>query len=157
MMNGTCCPIAGCCRLDLPKAVRFTQSFFNQLYNTSHILKTNPCSYITVMESKAFNFSTTYLTSAAFYDTNNATVPVIMDWGIAKTRCKHTQNIKNVTYACVSSKSECIDTDAGYACRCSDGDKGKPYLVNGCKGSSLCPIFYYSFSMQRLAPLFFLI
>jgi hypothetical protein len=150
-VKGTCHPNAGCCQLDLPKDVKSTEALFVQLNNNnSQTWREYPWNYVTVMDKEAFEFSTTYLTSTAFYDANNAGVPVVMEWGITNNKkCKDPKILKNGS-ACVSKNSECTETDAGYACKCSEGYEGNPYLINGCKGSSSCPIFFYIFSMQRL-------
>jgi hypothetical protein len=141
-VNGTCNPNAGCCQLDLPKDVKSTEALFVQLNNNnSQIWREYPWNYVTVMDKKAFNFSTTYLTSTAFYDTNNDTVPVVKDWGITKKKCVDAKKLKD--YACVSKNSDCNNNDAGYyTCNCTNGYKGNPYLINGCKGSSSHPIIH---------------
>jgi len=134
--NGSCSSTAGCCQVNLPRFTHVTQGSFHMLRNTTDpIWGEYPCNYVTMVETKAFKFSTTYLTSTAFYDTDNATVPVVMEWGIAKMKCNKTaENDKNVPYACVANNSKCVHNDAGYACNCSSGYKGNPYLVNGCTG-----------------------
>lgn len=139
--NGSCSG-AGCCQADLPKGVRHYTSFFNEYYNTSEIWRTYPCNYIAVMETAAFNFSTTYLTSTVFYDTDNSQKPVVMEWGIARNSCAEAKN-DTATYACVSNNSDCVTNEAGYHCRCSGGYQGNPYIVDGCKG-----VFNSSCSMQ---------
>ena len=108
------------------------------------------CSYATVMESKAFNFSTTYLTSTAFYDRDNASVPVVMEWGITAKNCEDAKLDKEVPYACVATNSQCNKAGAGYACTCSHGYEGNPYPLNGCKGSFPCPMFPVVFSLKIL-------
>lgn len=140
--DGTCHPSAGCCQLEIPRDVKSTKALFDLLNNNSQIRREYPCNYVTVMDKKAFKFSTTYLTSTAFYDTYNTGVPVVMKWGITNKKCKDPKILKNGSDACVSNNSECTDTDAGYACKCSKGYEGNPYLINGCKGSSPCPIFF---------------
>uniref|UniRef100_A0A0A9GXQ3 EGF-like domain-containing protein n=1 Tax=Arundo donax TaxID=35708 RepID=A0A0A9GXQ3_ARUDO len=101
------------------------------------------------MESAAFNFSTTYLTSTVFYDTDDARTPVVMEWGITRSTCEAAKIDKTTPYACVSNNSDCVNSDAGYRCRCSDGYKGNPYIVNGCTGSSSSPLFSFNFSMHK--------
>jgi hypothetical protein len=124
-----------------PRNVRVTQvSFGGSLRNATknHIQLGMEyiCNYATVMESKAFKFSTTYLTSTAFYDTHNASVPVVMEWGITMKKCEAAKLDKNVPYACVAKNSECVNNDAGYACNCSTGyQAGNPYLIDGCTGA----------------------
>ncbi|KAL6655395.1 hypothetical protein ACP70R_006221 [Stipagrostis hirtigluma subsp. patula] len=135
--NGSCSG-AGCCQADLPKGVRYYKNFFNEYYNTSQIWRTTPCNYITVMESAAFNFSTTYLTSTVFYDTDGSRTPVVMEWGITRNTCKEAKMHKTTPYACVSSNSDCVDGDAGYRCRCSNGYQGNPYIVDGCTDINEC-------------------
>jgi hypothetical protein len=101
-----------------------------------------------VIANEAFNFSTTYLTSTtAFY---NATVgsekTIVMEWAITRNNtCEEAKVGKNTPYACVSNDSHCITNDAGYACKCSGGYEGNPYIVNGCTGSSSCPLFFFIF------------
>ncbi|KAL6655396.1 hypothetical protein ACP70R_006222 [Stipagrostis hirtigluma subsp. patula] len=135
--NGSCSG-AGCCRADLPPGVRYYQGFFNSLYNTSQIWRTTPCNYITVMESATFNFSTTYLTSTVFYDKDHSRTPVVMQWGITRNTCEAAKIDKTIPYACVSNNSECVTNDAGYLCRCSNGYKGNPYIVDGCTDINDC-------------------
>ncbi|XP_062223572.1 putative wall-associated receptor kinase-like 16 [Phragmites australis] len=135
--NGSCSG-AGCCQADLPKGVQYYQSFFYENYNTSQIWRTTPCNYITVMESAAFNFSTTYLTSSVFYDIDEGRSPVVMEWGITRNTCEEAKTDKTTPYACVSSNSDCITNDSGYLCRCSSGYKGNPYIADGCTDVNEC-------------------
>ncbi|CAO2211458.1 unnamed protein product [Urochloa humidicola] len=137
--NGTCSSTAGCCQVDLPNGVRSYQAFFNDLYNTTEIWRTAPCNYVTVMESAAFNFRTTDLTSRAFYDNkDDARAPVVMEWAIARNTCEEAIIDKTLPYACASSNSVCITNHAGYACRCSLGYQGNPYIIDGCTDVDEC-------------------
>lgn len=133
--NGSCSG-AGCCHVDLPRGagVRYYKGFFNELYNTTEIWRTNPCNYVTVIETAAFSFSTTYLNSTVFYDADDSRNPVVMEWGITQQTCEQAKSNKTATYACVSEHSDCVDGDAGYRCRCSDGFEGNPYNIDGCTG-----------------------
>ncbi|OEL16956.1 Wall-associated receptor kinase 3 [Dichanthelium oligosanthes] len=118
LRNGSCSGNAGCCQADLPRGVQYYQGFFNDFYNTSEIWRRTPCNYVTVMESAAFTFSTTYLTSTVFYDTEDGRTPVVMEWGIARQTCEQAKINKTTPYACVSNHSDCVDNDyAGYRCR----------------------------------------
>ncbi|CAO2192043.1 unnamed protein product [Urochloa humidicola] len=138
--NGTCSSTAGCCQVDLPNGVQNYQAFFNEFNNTSKTCN----NYLIVMESAAFTFSTTYLTSRAFCDKDDpceeapARAPVVMEWAIARNTCEEARIDKTLPYACVSRNSLCIMNDAGYACRCSDGYQGNPYIVDGCKDIDEC-------------------
>jgi hypothetical protein len=143
--NGSCSITHGCCQLDLPKGVRNYQGYFNSFYNTIKIWRRTPCNYVAVMESAAFNFSTTYLTSTEFYDRDSSKAPVVMDWAVSRNTTCEEARINTTSYACVSDNSHCITNDAGYACSCSSGYKGNPYIVDGCKGSSSHPLFSFSF------------
>ena len=123
--------------------MRKYDSYFNEQYNTSQIWRRTPCNYIAVMETAAFNFSTTYLTSTVFYDMDNSLIPTVLEWGVARNTCGQARTNKT-TYACVSNNSDCIDNNyVGYRCKCSPGYKGNPYVSDGCTGSYLCfmPLF----------------
>ncbi|PUZ52193.1 hypothetical protein GQ55_6G250300 [Panicum hallii var. hallii] len=138
LKNGSCSGTDGCCHVDLPKGVRYYQGYFNPLYNTTQIWRTTPCNYVSVMESAAFRFSTTYLTSTAFYDKDHAKIPAVMEWAITRNTTCEEARINTTSYACVSDHSHCIMNDAGYACNCSSGYKGNPYIVDGCKDIDEC-------------------
>ncbi|CAN6162447.1 unnamed protein product [Urochloa humidicola] len=138
LKNGSCSLTAGCCQADLPSGVQYYQGFFNDLYNTTEIWNKTPCNYVTVMESTAFNFSTTYLTSTVFYDTDDSRKPVVMEWGITQQTCQQAKINKTAQYACISNHSDCVNSDAGYRCRCSDGFKGNPYIADGCTDINEC-------------------
>ncbi|CAO2184228.1 unnamed protein product [Urochloa humidicola] len=138
--NGSCSG-AGCCQVDLPKGIRYYENYFNQFYNTTQTPAT-PCNYVAVTETAAFNFSTTYLTSTEFYDRDNGNTMVMMEWAITRDTCEEAKMNKTIPYACVSDSSDCITNDAGYACRCSNGYKGNPYIVNGCTDIDECRVTY---------------
>ncbi|CAN6336455.1 unnamed protein product [Urochloa humidicola] len=137
LKNGSCSGDAGCCQADLPEGVQYYQGFFNSFYNTTEIWRKTPCNYVTVMEKAAFTFSTTYLTSTTFYDADDSRTPVVMEWGITRQTCEDAKTNKT-TYACVSNHSDCVNSVAGYRCRCSDGFKGNPYIVGGCTDINEC-------------------
>lgn len=146
--NGSCSG-AGCCQVDLPKGVQYTQGYFTNRPNVSHPTtrtRKYPCNYITVIESAEFTFNTAYLTSTAFDDRYHGDAPVVMEWAISNTTCDEAK-IDKATYACVSDNSNCSTNDAGYVCKCLDGYKGNPYVVDGCTGSfSMSYIFSILFS-----------
>ncbi|CAL5005356.1 unnamed protein product [Urochloa decumbens] len=139
LKNGSCSRTVECCQMSLPKAVRNYEVNFNgELYNTTQIWGTAPCNYITVMEKASFKFSTTYLTSGAFYDKDHARAPVVVEWAIAQRNTCEARIDKTLQYACVSRNSICIRNDAGYACNCSAGYQGNPYIADGCKDIDEC-------------------
>ncbi|CAL5001255.1 unnamed protein product [Urochloa decumbens] len=136
--NGSCSG-AGCCQVNLPRGVRYYQGFFNPLYNTTaRKWWTTPCNYVGVIANEAFNFSTNYLNSTVFYDKEGSQKPIVMEWAITGNTCEEAKIDKNTAYACVSNHSQCITNDAGYACRCSNGYQGNPYIVDGCTDIDEC-------------------
>ncbi|WVZ92231.1 hypothetical protein U9M48_038313, partial [Paspalum notatum var. saurae] len=138
MVNGSCSASAGCCEVDLPKGVQYYEGNFNTLYNTTQIWRSTPCNYVTVMESAAFNLSTTFLTSTAIYDRDDARAPIVMEWAITRDTCEEAKINNTTGYACVSNNSHCDTNDAGYVCKCNDGYKGNPYIIDGCTDIDEC-------------------
>ncbi|RLM86162.1 hypothetical protein C2845_PM04G18860 [Panicum miliaceum] len=137
LKNGSCSSTDGCCQANLPNGVQNYISCFNKDYNTSQIWQRTPCNYVAVMETAAFKFSTTYLTSTVFYDMDNSLKPTVLEWGIARNTCEEARTRK-ADYACVSNNSDCIDNNyVGYRCKCSPGYKGNPYVPDGCAGGSV--------------------
>ncbi|RCV31799.1 hypothetical protein SETIT_6G206800v2 [Setaria italica] len=136
--NGSCSG-AGCCHANLQRGVRYYKGFFNILYNTTDKKWwTTPCNYVGVIANEAFNFSTTYLNSTMFYDIEGSQKPTVMEWAITQNTCEEAKINKNTPYACVSNHSHCIMNDAGYACKCSSGYEGNPYIIGGCTDIDEC-------------------
>ncbi|KAF8642529.1 hypothetical protein HU200_067204 [Digitaria exilis] len=147
LADGSCTSM-GCCQTAIPKGMDQYYSDFDQRFNTSQIWKFSRCSYAVLMEAEAFNFSTAYITTTEFNDTSSGQVPAVLDWAIrnGSMSCEVAKQNKEGTYACLSDKSECVDSlnGSGYLCNCSKGYEGNPYLpgpdgyVDECKNNP-CP------------------
>ncbi|KAG8057091.1 hypothetical protein GUJ93_ZPchr0002g26663 [Zizania palustris] len=136
-MNGSCSG-NGCCQADVPKRVFRYSAYFNENYNTTEIWRSSPCSYMAVMESREFQFSTTYLSSTVFNDTYKGETPVVLDWVVTLDTCEKAQS-NTTSYACVSTDSVCVDDPSGgYRCKCDNGFKGNPYIQDGCQDIDEC-------------------
>ncbi|CAL4949842.1 unnamed protein product [Urochloa decumbens] len=151
--DGSCSGM-GCCQTAIPKGMDYYNvSFdrgldyynasFGRGFNTSRSWSFSRCSYAVLMEAAAFNFSSAYINTTKFNDTNNGRVPVVMDWAISRERqtsCEVAKQNETGSYACVSSKSECVDSPngPGYLCNCTEGYEGNPYLPDGCHDVDEC-------------------
>ncbi|RCV33176.1 hypothetical protein SETIT_7G061600v2 [Setaria italica] len=138
LTDGSCSGI-GCCQTAIPKGLQYYQVWFDEGFNTSEIYNTSRCSYAALVEASKFTFSKSYATSSEFYDTYSGQPPLIVDWAIGNGTCDEARN-KPESYACVSSSSECFNSDngQGYICNCTKGFQGNPYLVDGCKDVDEC-------------------
>ncbi|CAN6174657.1 unnamed protein product [Urochloa humidicola] len=132
-INGSCSVGAGCCQVDVPHDLGYLEAYFNENYTTTG------CGYIVVMEEEAFSYSTTYRDSSKFWDAYKGKVPVVMDWTITQYTCEEAK-MDLSSYACVSDKSECVNTTngAGSRCKCQDGYQGNPYVKDGCTDIDEC-------------------
>ncbi|PUZ48034.1 hypothetical protein GQ55_7G213300 [Panicum hallii var. hallii] len=143
LTNGSCSGM-GCCQTAIPKGMGYYAVGFDKGFNTSQIRNFSPCSYAVLMEAEAFNFSTAYISTTKFNDTNTGQVPVVLDWairnGTMSLSCEEAKLNKTGTYACLSSNSGCVDSrnGPGYLCNCSEGYEGNPYLPNGCRDVDEC-------------------
>uniref|UniRef100_A0A0E0M2A6 Protein kinase domain-containing protein n=1 Tax=Oryza punctata TaxID=4537 RepID=A0A0E0M2A6_ORYPU len=136
--NGSCSG-AGCCSVDVPPDLGYVEAYFNKDYNTSRIWSYSRCGYLVVMEKAAFSYSTTYIPSINFWNVYNGTVPAVMDWVIRRETCDEAKTNMS-SYACVSDKSECLNSTngQGYRCKCSKGFDGNPYIKDGCIDINEC-------------------
>nr|CAB3485144.1 unnamed protein product [Digitaria exilis] len=136
LVDGSCSGM-GCCQTAIPKGMGYYNVSFDGGFNTSNIWRFSRCSYAVLMEAEAFNFSTTYINTTKFNDTNIGQAPVVIDWAIRdETSCEVAKRNQTGTYACLSSKSECLVSlnGPGYLCNCSKGYEGNPYVPDGCHG-----------------------
>jgi hypothetical protein len=138
LTDGSCSGM-GCCQTAIPRGMNYYRARFDKGFNTSQIKGFSRCSYAVLMEAAAFNFSTAYINTTKFNDTNAGRVPMVLDWAIRNgtTSCEVATRNESGTYACLSSNSACVDAanGPGYACNCSQGYQGNPYLLDGCKGT----------------------
>ncbi|PUZ48038.1 hypothetical protein GQ55_7G213500 [Panicum hallii var. hallii] len=143
LADGSCSGL-GCCRTAIPKGMGYYAVGFDSGFNTSQIWNFSRCSYAVLMEAEAFNFSTAYISTTKFNDTNTGQAPVVMDWairnGTMSLGCEEAKLNKTGTYACFSSSSECVDSrnGPGYLCNCFQGYEGNPYLPDGCHDVDEC-------------------
>ncbi|KAF8702720.1 hypothetical protein HU200_032548 [Digitaria exilis] len=142
-VDGSCFGM-GCCQTEIPKGIGYYEVGFDRGFNTSNIWRFSRCSYAVLMEAEGFNFSTTYINTTKFNDTNIGRAPTVIDWAIRDetTSCEVAKRNETGTYACLSSNSECLvsPNGPGYLCNCSKGYEGNPYVPDGCHGatSSCC-------------------
>ncbi|PUZ48029.1 hypothetical protein GQ55_7G212900 [Panicum hallii var. hallii] len=143
LTNGSCSGM-GCCQTAIPKGMGYYQVGFDSGFNTSQIWNFSRCSYAVLMEAEAFSFSTAYISTTKFNDTNTGRVPVVLDWairnGTMSLSCEEAKLNKTGTYACLSSNSGCVDSrnGPGYLCSCFQGYEGNPYLPDGCRDADEC-------------------
>nr|TKW05466.1 hypothetical protein SEVIR_7G177600v2 [Setaria viridis] len=144
LTNGSCSGI-GCCQTAIPRRISTYQFGFQIGANSSRRWR---CNYAVLMKAATFNFSTTYINTTKFNDTNVGQVPMVLEWAIRnENSCEVARRNKTGTYACLSTNSECADSPngPGYVCSCSKGYQGNPYLPGGyqdyneCEDSSSCP------------------
>ncbi|XP_078166914.1 putative wall-associated receptor kinase-like 16 [Carex rostrata] len=137
LFNDSCTGI-GCCQIPIPLGMNYYGVRFDR-NNNSFVSGVRGCSYAVLIEAESFNFSTAYITTTNFWDENNGTVPVVLDWAIGNETCMVAQH-KSTIYACVSRNSRCVNSPngPGYFCSCEDGYEGNPYLDGGCTDIDEC-------------------
>ncbi|KAL6650269.1 hypothetical protein ACP70R_009194 [Stipagrostis hirtigluma subsp. patula] len=132
-MDGACAGV-GCCRVDIPPGLTDNYMSFREYSHVSR-LEFSPCDYTFFVDRDNYTFHTADLKMD-----RNRTMPVWLDWAIRdNVTCDEAK--KNAQdYACKSSNSECQDTanGPGYACNCSKGYEGNPYVFNGCTDINEC-------------------
>ncbi|XP_078166913.1 putative wall-associated receptor kinase-like 16 [Carex rostrata] len=139
LVNGSSCSGIGCCQTPIPLGMNYYELDFDPNYNNSRVSSFSRCSYAVLIEEDSFNFSTSYITTTNFWDDNNGTVPVVVDWAIGNETCMVAQR-NSTSYACVSSNSRCDNSTngPGYFCSCEEGYEGNPYHYGGCTDIDEC-------------------
>ncbi|WVZ71159.1 hypothetical protein U9M48_019778 [Paspalum notatum var. saurae] len=138
LTNSSCLGV-GCCENDIPKALTRYDFIFYQVYNDSNSWQFNPCSYAAVVEAETFNFSSDYITTRRFNETNEGQQPLVLDWAIGNVTCDLAKNMPS--YACHDDRNSiCVNSTngPGYLCNCTKGYQGNPYLSGGCTDVNEC-------------------
>ncbi|XP_012854705.1 PREDICTED: wall-associated receptor kinase 2-like [Erythranthe guttata] len=157
LMEGSCTG-SGCCQTSLPQNVWDMDIDLGSFSNYKNVSDFNDCGYAFVAEQNAFNFS-----YQSLIDLKNVTrLPMVIDWAMENLTCADAAKMGtgNVTYACLSSNSTCVEPihGNGYRCSCLEGYQGNPYLVDGC--TSMCIyarvscFFFFSDSFIVCVPIY---
>ncbi|KAM0072006.1 putative protein kinase RLK-Pelle-WAK family [Helianthus debilis subsp. tardiflorus] len=112
-----CTGYNGCCQLSVPENTTQYNSVINYKSNS-------PCSHAFISENRA----------PISFQNDTLQYPVALNWLVALTTCR--QASKTRENLC-GKNSHCIDSTngRGYNCRCRQGYKGNPYLLNGCQAT----------------------
>ncbi|OAY76000.1 Wall-associated receptor kinase 2, partial [Ananas comosus] len=135
LKNGSCTGI-GCCQTAIPKGMVHYRVWFAENFTSTNTYNLSRCNYAALVEERAFNFSTSYITTDELY---GGTLPLVINWAVRNKTCWEAR--RNMTsYACVSENSTCLDSadGPGYLCNCSEGYQGNPYLPHGCRDIDEC-------------------
>ncbi|OAY82842.1 Wall-associated receptor kinase 3, partial [Ananas comosus] len=135
LSDGSCAGI-GCCQTAIPKGIGYYQVWFNENFTSTNTYNFSPCNYAVLVEERAFEFHTSYITTGELYKRK---LPLMLDWAVRNKTCLDAR-LNMTSYACVSEHSTCVDSanGPGYLCNCSDGYQGNPYLSHGCQDIDEC-------------------
>uniref|UniRef100_A0A8I6XU74 Protein kinase domain-containing protein n=2 Tax=Hordeum vulgare subsp. vulgare TaxID=112509 RepID=A0A8I6XU74_HORVV len=133
------CAGAGCCKVDIPpELTSIVFQFLDIRRERPKLLKYSPCDYAFIADRESYDFRRSEL----LHMDKTRTMSARLDWAIREmSTCADAKNMAD-QYACKSDHSECVDSTngSGYACNCSEGYEGNPYLVgeSGCTNINEC-------------------
>uniref|UniRef100_A0A0D9XGT3 non-specific serine/threonine protein kinase n=1 Tax=Leersia perrieri TaxID=77586 RepID=A0A0D9XGT3_9ORYZ len=102
--NGSCAGV-GCCQTAIPGGLNGYQVVFEEKFNTSGTAMFSRCSYTVLVDSRAFNFSTTYVTTDELMVAHGGQLPLVLDWAIGNKTCKEARQNASAITASVSTPS----------------------------------------------------
>uniref|UniRef100_J3N0K1 Protein kinase domain-containing protein n=1 Tax=Oryza brachyantha TaxID=4533 RepID=J3N0K1_ORYBR len=122
------CSGVGCCHVDIPPGLTDNVVTFNS-WNRSFQVGFSPCDYSFLVAKDEYQFRRSDLNKDL-----NRVKPVWLDWAIRDggNACPPPDVLekkKPAGYACVSEKSQCVNSTngPGYYCSCLPGYHGNPY------------------------------
>lgn len=128
------CTGQGCCQTSIPEDLMDYKANFYRRPENDSTWEFNPCSYAFVADENWFKFNVSYLKGSYFKQEFRPGVPLVLDWVVENITCDEARK-NSSSYACRSRNSNCTYRQSlGYACKCSQGYEGNPYLENGCEG-----------------------
>ncbi|TVU49687.1 hypothetical protein EJB05_01013, partial [Eragrostis curvula] len=134
--SGSCNGTDGCCQVPIPPRIMyFNMGFLDDDDGKS----SSSCSQQAMLvEQTAFGLPSTYVTARELFGAGRLHhVSAVLDWTAGRQRCQEAE--KNTTaYACNNANTECLDSDNGYLCQCSEGYRGNPYVRGGCQDVNEC-------------------
>ncbi|CAL4898585.1 unnamed protein product [Urochloa decumbens] len=142
--GSSCCDADGCCQAPIRPGTSFDVSFVDDYDggNDNSSGPTSPCAYAMLVETKAFKFRRTYVTTRELSSAGGGgQVPMVLDWSVGNQTCDvGGKNTAAVYAACRSGNSHCVPSNngPGYLCSCSQGYEGNPYQDDGCKDIDEC-------------------
>lgn len=132
--NGSCSDENGCCQAPIRPGKSFYVTFVDGYDNSSgHITgfgPESPCGYAMVVETKAFEFRPTYVTTGEL-GASGVKMPMVLDWALDNKTC--TKVCRGANTKCLPSKNGA----PGVLCNCTQGYEGDPYDHHGCKGAMI--------------------
>lgn len=140
IIDGSCSGV-GCCQVTIPSGLSDNSVTFSN-YSHKGLLSFNPCDYAFLVDKDWFKFGKSNFTMSL-----NTSMPVWLNWSLREnSNCVQAQKNPEL-YGCHSRNSECYDSinGPGYLCKCSNGYKGNPYLVNGCAGKITSSLSFLNF------------
>ncbi|CAN6343380.1 unnamed protein product [Urochloa humidicola] len=149
LADGSCRDVGGCCQAPIRPGTSFDLNFVDDYGGGGNDSSgdgggarsgpTSPCAYAMLVETKAFDFRKTYVTTRDLSSAGGGQVPMVLDWSVGNQTCDVAQ--RNTGYACRGANSKCEDSKngRGYLCNCPEGYQGNPYHPDGgCKDIDEC-------------------
>nr|CAD1824742.1 unnamed protein product [Ananas comosus var. bracteatus] len=132
LSNSSCTGI-GCCQTAIPKGIDYCRVRFDENFNSSETYNFSRCGYAVLVEERAFEFSTSYITTGELY---RRRLPLMVDW--AASRASQISSRTRVEHE--PARSFASPTQGGYWCSCPRGTHGDASSSGTCYPSQKLPL-----------------
>ncbi|KAJ4839454.1 hypothetical protein Tsubulata_017798 [Turnera subulata] len=117
-LDATSCTGSGCCQLEIPPGLVFTNVTASSFNNHVYVWDFSPCTFAFIVEDGGFNFNSSYLDPNYMPER----MPVVLEWTVATETSSSTIVCKG------NATSYQTNNKFGYRCKCKEGYQGNPYL-----------------------------